>query len=145
MLSPAQFLSLCSNIFADYHETKQTLLHKNPHLHCMFARSPFTAVTTNLGPVSVFPPHTNFANKADRMCLIGALGCFVPDKGGHLVLWDYNLIVCFPPGYSTLIPSAVVTHSNTPIQDGEEHFSLVQYAAGSLFCWVANGFQTNWS
>ncbi|KAJ7763897.1 hypothetical protein B0H14DRAFT_2403448, partial [Mycena olivaceomarginata] len=139
------FQSLCYHIFADYHETKQTLLRKNPHLRRTFARSLFTAITANLGPVSVSPPHTDFSNKADGMCLISALGCFDPDQGGHLVLWDYDLIVRFPPGCSILIPSAVVTHSNTPIQDGEERFSLIQYSAGGLFRWVANRFQTDLS
>jgi hypothetical protein len=79
------------------------------------------------------------------MCLIGALGAFDADQGRHLVCWDYDLIVCFPPGCSILIPSAVVTHSNTPIQDGEEWFSLIQYSAGGLFHWVNNGFQSNHS
>ncbi|KAJ7358145.1 hypothetical protein DFH08DRAFT_953331 [Mycena albidolilacea] len=122
------FQSLCYNIFADYHTTKQTLLQKNPRLHRTFPRSPFTAVTVNLGPVSVSPPHTDFANKADGMCLIGALGRFDPDKGGHLVLWDYDLIVRFPR-----------------VAAGEECFSLIQYCAGGLFRWVANGFQTDLS
>ncbi|KAJ7369101.1 hypothetical protein DFH08DRAFT_677844, partial [Mycena albidolilacea] len=90
-------------------------------------------------------PHTDFGNKADGMYLIGELGCFDPNEGGHLILWDYDLIVCFPPGCSILIPSAVVTHSNTPIQDGEEHFSLIQYSAGAPSHWVANRFQTDLS
>jgi hypothetical protein len=77
------------------------------------------------------------------MCLIGALGRFDADQGGHLVCWDYDLIIRFPAGCSALIPSAVVTHSNTPIQDDEERFSLVQYSAGSLFRWVANGYQSD--
>ncbi|KAJ7751851.1 hypothetical protein B0H14DRAFT_2222459, partial [Mycena olivaceomarginata] len=81
--------------------------------------SPFAAATFNLGPVSVSPPHVDGGNKADGMCLIGTLGDFNPDHGGHLVCWDYDLIIRFPPGCSILIPSAVVTHSNTPIQDGE--------------------------
>jgi hypothetical protein len=59
------------------------------------------------------------------------------------VCWDYNLIVCFPPGCSILIPFAVVTHSNTPIQDREEWFSLIQYSARGLFRWVNNGFQSD--
>ncbi|KAJ7358347.1 hypothetical protein DFH08DRAFT_645666, partial [Mycena albidolilacea] len=87
--------------------------------------------------------HTDFGNKADGMCLIGTLGAFNADQGGHLVCWDYDLIVCFPPGCSILIPSAIVTHSNTPIQDGEEWFSLIQYFVGGLFCWVNNGFQSD--
>ncbi|KAJ7681814.1 hypothetical protein B0H14DRAFT_2422667, partial [Mycena olivaceomarginata] len=135
------FQSLCFPIYQNYHETKQLLLRKNPHLHRTWARSPFTPPSlANLGPVSVSPPHTDGANKADGMCLIGALGDFDPDQGGHLVCWDYDLIIRFPPGCSILIPSAVVTHSNTPIQEDEERFSLIQYSAGALFRWVANGF-----
>ncbi|KAF8195153.1 hypothetical protein K438DRAFT_1545717, partial [Mycena galopus ATCC 62051] len=127
------------HIFSDYHTTKQTLLQKNPHLRHTFARSLFAAVTANLGPVSVSPPTPTEATRQTG-CLISALGEFDPDKGGHLVLWDYDLVIRFPPGCSILIPSAVVTHSNTPIQDGDERFSLIQYSTGSLFRWVNNGF-----
>lgn len=77
------------------------------------------------------------------MCLVGALGNFDADKGGHFVCWDYDLIIRFPAGCSILIPSAVVTHSNTPIQEGEERFSIIQYSAGGLFRWVANGFKSD--
>ncbi|KAJ7780369.1 hypothetical protein B0H14DRAFT_3507601 [Mycena olivaceomarginata] len=71
---------------------------------------PFTAVTANLGPISVSPPHTDGGNKADGIALI---------------------------------PSAVVVHSNTPIQEDEERYLLIQYSAGSLFRWVANGHQSD--
>ncbi|KAJ6458778.1 hypothetical protein C8R45DRAFT_843668 [Mycena sanguinolenta] len=91
--------------------------------------------------MSVLPPHLDGNNKADGMCLIGALGSFNPDIGGHIVLWDYNCIIRFPPGCNSLIPSTVITHSNTPVAENEEHFSLIQYSASSLFRWVANGFQ----
>ncbi|KAJ7673497.1 hypothetical protein B0H14DRAFT_2424000, partial [Mycena olivaceomarginata] len=47
------------------------------------------------------------------------------------------LIIRFPAGCSVLIPSAVVTPSNTPIQAGEERYSIIQYSAGALFRWVA--------
>ncbi|KAJ7837773.1 hypothetical protein B0H14DRAFT_2362111, partial [Mycena olivaceomarginata] len=87
--------------------------------------------------------HADFGNKADGMCLIGALSDFNADQGEHLVCWDYDLIVRFPPGCSILILSTVVTHSNTPIQDGEEWFCLIQYPAGGLFRWVDNGFQSD--
>ncbi|KAJ6494207.1 hypothetical protein C8R45DRAFT_1095156 [Mycena sanguinolenta] len=137
------FQSLCFNMYSDYHETKQTLLKRNRHLHRTFRGSPFAAVTANLGPFSVSPPHLDGANKADGMCLISALGRFNADKGAHLVLWDYNLMIHFPAGRSALIPSAVVTHSNTPITDDEERFSLIQYSAGALFRWVDNDFQSD--
>ncbi|KAF7378005.1 hypothetical protein MSAN_00224400 [Mycena sanguinolenta] len=72
----------CYPIFAEYHETKQVLLKNHPHLHHTFDRSPFAAITVNLGPVSVSPPHLDSNNKADRMCLIGALGTFNSDLSG---------------------------------------------------------------
>ncbi|KAF8178777.1 hypothetical protein K438DRAFT_1604479, partial [Mycena galopus ATCC 62051] len=137
------FQAFFYHIFSDFWMNKRTLLKKYPWLRGVFPRSPFAAVTANLGPISVSPPHLDGNNKADGMCLIGALGDFDPDLGGHIVLWDLDLIIRFPPDCSSLIPSAVITHSNTPIQTGEEHFSLIQYSAGSLFRWVANGFKTD--
>ncbi|KAJ7610372.1 hypothetical protein FB45DRAFT_708518, partial [Roridomyces roridus] len=133
--------ALCSPIFRSYHRTKRSLLARQPGLRPLFPKSPFAAITANLGPCSVSPPHVDHGNKADGMCCISALGEFDPDKGGHLVLWEYNLLVRFPPGCCILIPSAVVTHSNTPVQDGEERYSLIQYSAGGLFRWVENGYQ----
>ncbi|KAJ7627258.1 hypothetical protein FB45DRAFT_749871, partial [Roridomyces roridus] len=137
------FQALCHPIFSDYRSNQHDLLHHHPGLKRGFPRSPFAATTFNLGPFSVSPPHADRGNKADGFCLIGALGTFDADKGGHIVLWDYNLIIRFPAGCSVLIPSAVVTHSNTPIQAGEERFSIIQYSAGGLFRWVANGFQSD--
>ncbi|KAJ7339274.1 hypothetical protein DFH08DRAFT_812665 [Mycena albidolilacea] len=104
---------------------------------------PFATITVNLGPASVSPPHADGANKANGMCLVGALSALDADKGRHFVCWDYDLIICFPTGCSILIPSAIVTHSNTPIQAGEEHYSIIQYSVGVLFRWVANRFQTD--
>ena len=63
--------------------------------------------------------------------------------GGHLILWDMKLVVEFPPGATVLIPSSLVVHSNTRLQEGEECMSFAQYAAGGLFRWVDNGFQTS--
>ncbi|KAI9429108.1 hypothetical protein H4582DRAFT_2090056 [Lactarius indigo] len=75
-------------------------------------------------------------------CSITPLGSFNPKEGGHIILWDFGLVIEFPPGSTVLIPSALITHSNTPLQAGETRFCLIQYAAGGLFRWVENGFQT---
>jgi hypothetical protein len=42
---------------------------------------------------------------------------------------------------SIIIPSAVISHSNLPIQPHETRYSITQYAAGGLFRWVEHGFQ----
>lgn len=57
------------------------------------------------------------------------------------MLWDLQLVIEFPPGSTILLPSAVLRHSNTVIQKGEERYSFTQYTAGGLFRWVDHGFQ----
>ncbi|KAJ3830914.1 hypothetical protein F5878DRAFT_550075, partial [Lentinula raphanica] len=72
-----------------------------------------------------------------------ALGNFDPDHGGHLVLWDLGYAIRFPPGATILIPSALLLHSNLPIQPGEERYSFVQYSSAGIFRWVENGFMSD--
>jgi hypothetical protein len=85
--------------------------------------------------------HTDTGNLPYGWCSITSLGPFDPKRGGHLVLWDLQLVIEFPPGSTIMIPSAVLRHSNTAIQKGEERYSFTQYTAGGLFRWVDHGFQ----
>jgi hypothetical protein len=86
--------------------------------------------------------HKDQGNLPFGLCAVTPFGSFDPDKGGHIILWELKLIIRFPPGSTVLIPSAIITHGNLPIQHNEERSSFTQYAAGSLFRWVDNGFQT---
>lgn len=76
------------------------------------------------------------------LCAIQALGDFDPRLGGHLILWEVKKVLEFPPGSLVLIPSATITHSNTPIRSGETRTSFTQFCAGGLFRYVDNGFRT---
>jgi hypothetical protein len=53
-----------------------------------------------------------------------------------------QLVIEFPPGSTILIPSSILSHSNTAVDDQEHRYSFTQYAAGGLFRWVDNGFRT---
>ncbi|THU90572.1 hypothetical protein K435DRAFT_613407, partial [Dendrothele bispora CBS 962.96] len=114
-----------------------------PDLRCHFERSVFGTCTVNFGPRTASRPHRDGANLAFGWCAITALGNFDPNKGGHLILWDLGLVIRFPPGSTILIPSALIKHSNIPIQNGETRYSFVQYSAAGLFRWVYNGFKTD--
>lgn len=70
------------------------------------------------------------------------MGEFTHTTGGHLVLWDFGLVIDFPAGSAILIPSALIVHSNTAVQCGGTRYSIVQYVAGGLFRWVENGCMT---
>ncbi|KAJ7940116.1 hypothetical protein B0H13DRAFT_2300190 [Mycena leptocephala] len=60
-----------------------------------------------------------------------------------VILWDLKLIIRFPPGSTILIPSAIIRHSNMPVDAHELRFSFTQYTAGSLFRWIRNSFKTD--
>ncbi|KAJ7223312.1 hypothetical protein GGX14DRAFT_351815, partial [Mycena pura] len=125
-----------------YHSTLTALKSWNPALHWNFPGSPFAACTWNFG-AAVCALHLDFANLAWGWCAVTALGDFDPDYGGHLILWDWRLVIRFPPGSTIFIPSALIRHSNTRIRKFERRSSFVQYTAGSLFRWVDNQFMTN--
>ena len=85
--------------------------------------------------------YINSSNLPYGWCAVTTLGPFDPNQGGHLVLWDLQLVIEFLPGSTILLPSAVIQHSNIAIRKDEECYLFTQYTAGSLFHWVDYGFQ----
>jgi hypothetical protein len=59
-----------------------------------------------------------------------------------MVLDDLRMVIEFPPGSLILIPSATLTHSNTPVQEGETRASFTQYCPGGIFRFIDNDFDT---
>ncbi|PPQ76862.1 hypothetical protein CVT26_001500 [Gymnopilus dilepis] len=115
-------------------------LHANhPNIKRLFPSSVFAAASFNFGPRTVCRKHKDFANLPFGLCAVTALGNFDPRKGGHLVLWECGLVIEFPPGATILLPSAIVAHSNTPVQSHETRYSFAQYTAGGLFRWIEHG------
>ena len=115
----------------DYVTRKLTALFEHyPDLNWNFNHSIFPAATFNFGPKCVCRCHTDHGNAAYFWCPITALGNNDPTKGGHLILFDLQLIIEFPPGSTILIPSGILCHGNTPIQDHKTCMSFTQYSAG---------------
>lgn len=108
-----------------------------------FAKTAFAATTLNLGQQSVSVDHVDIGNSHRTFCALTALSDHDPTRGGHLVLWDLGLMIQFPPGATILLPSSLLRHSNTTIQQRETRYCFIQYFAGGLFRWVENGFCTN--
>jgi hypothetical protein len=137
----ACFATWAPKLFAYYTEHVTSLFSwYGSQLRRNFA-TVFTCSTFNFGPSTISFPHTDPGNLPYGWCAVTSLGAFDPKKGGHLVLWDLQLVIEFPPGSTILLPSAVLRHSNTTIQKHEERYSFTQYTAGGLFRWVDHGFQ----
>ncbi|KAH6891820.1 hypothetical protein BKA70DRAFT_1119571 [Coprinopsis sp. MPI-PUGE-AT-0042] len=144
----AEFMSLAFKTWSPkiyhYYRTCMALLEQHdPSLHRPFLGSVYPATTFNFGPRTTCVPHIDHANLPFGWCAISSLGTFDPARGGHLVLKELRLIIEFPPGSVILIPSAVITHGNTPVSSNEKRYSFTQYAAGGLFRWVEHGFATD--
>ena len=128
-------------LYQEYADKLGQLVNLDPGLVWNFNNSIYPTATVNFGPQTVCYDHLDFANKAAGWCHITAMGPYDYKKGGHLVLFDIDKIIEFPPGSHILIPSAVMRHGNTPIQPHEKRMGFTQYAAGALFRWVDNGFR----
>lgn len=100
---------------------------------------PFPTTTINVGPRTACVRHRDCKNLAFGLCLIIALGDFNHEEGGHLILHEPKIILEMKPGTAVLLPSAVITHENTPIGPNENRSSFTAYLAGDLAQFVENG------
>ncbi|KAJ7898755.1 hypothetical protein B0H13DRAFT_2234274 [Mycena leptocephala] len=125
-----------------YRDCDEALRADHPHLRRPFMRSVFFCAAFNFGDNVWTFRHRDVLNLAFGWCAVQALGNFDQTKGGHLVLWDLNLVVEFPAGALILLPSATIAHSNVPVQEGERRVSFTQFSAGGIFRYVDNGFRT---
>ncbi|KAI0040403.1 hypothetical protein FA95DRAFT_1502918, partial [Auriscalpium vulgare] len=136
------FATFNHDTFAHYGSVLQDIRARQPELRAPSRNSVFPTVTFNFGPRAVTTPHRDAKNVPYGWCAVTALGDFDHERGGHLVLWDLQLVIEFPAGATILIPSALITHSNASIQQGETRLSVTQFCAGALMRWHAYGFCT---
>ena len=129
-------------MFKEYVNDLKLLFEKIPGLEHNFTNSIFPAVTFNLGPESVTFEHLDYHNNPLGWCAITNGGNFNPKTSALIYLKQIKLVVEFPPCATTLIPSAVIDHGNTPLGARETRYSITQYAAGGLFRYVKYGFKT---
>jgi hypothetical protein len=137
------FKRFCPAMYEEYRENLSVLREWDPELRLNFDKSVFACWTVNFGPQTITRPHRDFLNYGPGFCAVTSLGNFNDKLGGHIVLWELGLVIRFPAGCTILLPSAMITHSNLPIQPGETRYSVTQYSAGALFRFASNGFQND--
>ncbi|KAF8059499.1 hypothetical protein FPV67DRAFT_1424580 [Lyophyllum atratum] len=138
----ASFRTWAPRTYLYYKDRLDRLWDKMPNLERPFAKSIFPCTAINFGPYAWTRKHRDPLNCPFGWCLIHSLGPFDHKKGGHIVLHEAKLIVEFPTGCTIAIPSATITHSNIPVQAGDERASFTQFCSGGLFRYVDNGFRT---
>ncbi|KAE9384817.1 hypothetical protein BT96DRAFT_841677, partial [Gymnopus androsaceus JB14] len=142
-MANSAYKRFCPAMYADYAKNSADLHRWDPQLRRNFPKSVFAGTTVNFGPQTVTDIHVDFRNTASGCCAVTNAGPFDSSKGGELVLWNLGLIIRFPPGCTILFPSALISHSNLPIQTGEERYSITQYSAAALTRFVENGYRND--
>ncbi|EEB89298.1 hypothetical protein MPER_12620 [Moniliophthora perniciosa FA553] len=135
------FATWAPDLYRLYCDYDSRLREKHPDCTRNFPNSIWACATYNFGPKTVTVQHLNHLNYLFGWCAITALGNFDYTRGGHFVLWELELVLKFPPGWTVLLPSAYIRHSNTPVSEAETRYSFTQYSAGGLFRWVDDGFR----
>ncbi|KAJ7828190.1 hypothetical protein B0H13DRAFT_1656422 [Mycena leptocephala] len=136
------FRTFGPKLFADYVTDLQALFDHHPGLQHNFTNSIFPAITFNLGPQSVTFEHADDLNRPLGWCAVTNDGDYDHKKSAHLYMKQLKLVVEFPRAATSLLPSTVIDHGNTPLSPNETRYSITQYAAGGLFRWVKYGFRT---
>lgn len=108
----------------------------------VYESSPFLGTSINLGPMSESRTHRDPQNLAGGICAIGAFGRFDHRVSGHLILVEPKLIIEMKHGDVVVIPSAAVTHCNSPLHEGDDRVSVVQYTAAGCFRYNYQGDRT---
>ncbi|KAK7013947.1 hypothetical protein R3P38DRAFT_2546007 [Favolaschia claudopus] len=138
----AAFALWAPRLYNYYHQHNKDLADEHPELRRPFARSVFCYANFNLGRNIWTFKHRDVLNLPFGWCAVQALGNFDHTQGGHLILWDLNMVIEFPAGALILLPSATVVHSNVPVPEGQERTSFTQYTPGGIFRYIDQGFQT---
>lgn len=134
------FAAYFPKVYAHLTDNLYKLRDNQSHIRLPFpGHSAYPTIAVNFGPQTVTLDHTDCSNAPGVPCAITALGNYDADKGGQLYLWDFQIIVRFPPGSTILISSACMRHGNIPISRGERRYSVTQYVPGGLLRWVRYG------
>ncbi len=70
-----------------------------------------------------------------------SLGRYDHTRGGHIVLWDWNVVVEMPPRSLFYFPSGVLRYSFLPVAPSEERCAIVFHSGGGLFLWAGCGYR----
>ncbi|KAE9391193.1 hypothetical protein BT96DRAFT_832402 [Gymnopus androsaceus JB14] len=103
----------------------------NPQIEHAFRDCCYPACHLNLHNVSTLI-HRDYWKLVFLMCTIACMGPFDHTRGGYIIAWLLHLVFEFPSGSVMYLPSACVTHSNTPIAPHECCHSMAFFVPAGL-------------
>ncbi|KAJ3823095.1 hypothetical protein F5880DRAFT_1482882 [Lentinula raphanica] len=118
------------------------ILSDNSSIRRMFQGCCYGACHFNLHSAAT-RKHEDYFNILFSMCAIYASGDYDYTRSGHFIAWSLGLVTQFPPGTALFIPSAPVTHANTPIPSHQHRSSIAFFTSSGLGRWYQNGYMSD--
>ncbi|KAF6756538.1 hypothetical protein DFP72DRAFT_989672 [Ephemerocybe angulata] len=116
------------HVYDDVGEKLRALYEHDLSLKKNWRSNVYPCAAFNFGPCIICKCHRDSGNTPHTWCAIQALGNFDPKKRD----------ICS----TILILSALFTHGNTPVAEGETRLSFMQFVPGGLLQFVDNRFMT---
>ncbi|TEB26990.1 hypothetical protein FA13DRAFT_1604994, partial [Coprinellus micaceus] len=142
VFADAAFKLWMPKVYNDVNSTLNKLYEHDRSLTKNWKANAYPCAAFNFGPRVRCKPHKDFGNAPQTFCAVQASGRFNPMRGGHLIIKELKIFIHFPAASTILIPSALLTHSNTPVGAHEIRLSFTQFVPGGLLRYVHNGFKT---
>ncbi|KAF6750834.1 hypothetical protein DFP72DRAFT_817224 [Ephemerocybe angulata] len=141
-LFAALFKFWMPRVYTDIEEKLNRLYECDPTLKKNWDSSVYPCAVFNFGPRVACKIHKDSSNALQTFCAITALGNYNPKLGGHLYLKELGIFIQFLPGSTILIPSALLSHANTPVAPHKIRVLFMLFVPGGLIHFVDNGFMT---
>ncbi|KAH7872154.1 uncharacterized protein C8R40DRAFT_1053013 [Lentinula edodes] len=115
-----------------------------PDIRRLFAGCCYGACHLNLHNAATLD-HEDYYNILFALCAVYASGKYDHTRSGHLIAWSLGIVAQFPAGSAAFLPSACVTHANTPIdsKSGEHRSSIAFFTSAGLARWYHNGYMSD--
>ncbi|KAE9401323.1 hypothetical protein BT96DRAFT_818081 [Gymnopus androsaceus JB14] len=122
-----------------YSSLLEHILADSPEIVRMFQGCCYGACHLNLHNASTVD-HEDWYNILFGMCAVYSSGLYDHTRSGHFIAWSLGIVAQFPPACAVYVPSACVTHANTPIASHETRSSIAFFMSAGLARWYHNGY-----
>ncbi|KAK7019005.1 hypothetical protein R3P38DRAFT_3200302 [Favolaschia claudopus] len=130
----------CRIAYTALEHQKSSFTYMKPDAQYPCPASIFSAVTVELGG-----PHcrTDWRGEVppyqpDSWAVLTAIGDYRYTQGGHVIFWEFGIVVQFPPGACILLPPGLVRYSFVEVPDHQSRHSILQWAGSGIERYLHN-------
>ncbi|KAK6996432.1 hypothetical protein R3P38DRAFT_2365373, partial [Favolaschia claudopus] len=135
----------CALAYSTLQMQKSSFLYINPGAQYPCPASVFSAITIELGGPHFRTDHRGvpWEYEPASWAILTAIGNYRPVNRGHIIFWDFGLVVQFPPGATILIPPGLIRYSFVKVAEHHTRYSILQWAGAGIQRFLDNDDRTD--